>query len=141
MSKTRKLSVRRLHAEGQGVWQLEAFDAPAVLALALVARIGWDRRAAKMLGALEHSMRQLLLAKRELLCLTCDQQFSAAALPVLWLVLTPYCDNPSEAIVHALCGACNGHPSREDRIIEKLRNSLISDLKIMPPPHREPGHA
>jgi hypothetical protein len=48
--------------------------------------------------------------------------------------LTAYADAPSQALMNGLCTACAGSDELTLRIARKYKDSMISDLRIIPEP-------
>jgi len=75
------------------------------------------------------------------LCLLCDNQFSATRRPTLMVLVTAMRDDPCQGIANGLCANCADLPNLPNRVTDKYRQTMISDLRVIPEPHPDPGPA
>jgi hypothetical protein len=137
---TFEADLKQICSEGQGAWQLQAFAPENVLEMLLAARGGNDN-AARWLLLIENTMCTMLKQTPGMLCLLCDYEFDDGRMPTIWLILTALRDDPSRAIINGLCPSCSRQPNLETRIVDKYRDSMIPDLRVIPRPHKQSGHA
>jgi hypothetical protein len=130
---------KRLQDEGQGVFRIEfvqPYDIPSLF-LASGAGNVQATRTAHMVGQF---LKMIATAKPAWLCLLCDTELSPAAPPATIAIMAAHRDDPSAAIVNGICIGCAGKPELEAALLAKYRNSLIPDLRLLPPFSR-PGRA
>jgi hypothetical protein len=131
--------LRQLQSEGQGVFRIEAFHSSDVPALFLASEAG-DIGAIRTAGLIGQFLRMITTARPPALCLLCDNELSPAALPPTILIMTAQRDDPSTAIVNGLCVTCAGKPELEAAVLDTYRDTLIPDLRRLPP-FEAPGRA
>lgn len=125
--------------EGQGVWTFEVIHADQLPEL--VCRGFTDEAAEKLVYLIAQFLEKLWHAKLPGLCLLCDYEFvRALPPPAMFVVLRARIDSPTVAMLNGLCRECAGHVDLADRIVRKYRESVISDIRVIPEPSA-PGHA
>jgi hypothetical protein len=131
-----------MHAEGQGVWDLMIYDPPDVATVMEAARAG-DSYARRTVLMLDSVMRRVRAANPPDLCLTCDHEFTAKAMPRAWVLTHAHRDEPRNAMSSGICAACHArYPGAAllPVVTDVYRRNLISDLRVLSPTS-EPGHA
>jgi hypothetical protein len=124
--------ITQVQAEGQGVFQLEMVRHHDVPGLFLAAAAG-DVRAIQICDLVGQFLRRIAAPGAPILCLLCDNELSPVALPSAILIMSARRDDPSMAIVNGLCAECAGKPDLEAAVLAKYRDSLIPDLRVLPP--------
>jgi hypothetical protein len=130
--------VKQLQREGQGCWRIDVISPKNIPDLADKYLAG-DETAGRLLLLLEGTLRSAEL--RGSLCLLCDYEFSATYRPTSVVLVTAMRDDPSLGIANGLCGVCAALPDLLARITDKYRDTMIPDLRIVAPPHAQPGRA
>lgn len=130
---------RRIQAEGQGVFKIELVPQHDVPNLFLASASG-DGGAMRTADLIIQFLKMITDGRPPPLCLLCDNELSGAALPRTIVIMTPQRDDPTMAILNGLCAGCAGKPELEVAVLAKYRESLIPDLRRLPPFSR-PGRA
>jgi len=131
-------AVKQLQHEGQGCWRLDIVSPLHIPELAAKYLAGGDH-AGRLLIFLEGALRGAELPGT--LCLLCDNQFSATRRPTLMVLVTAMRDDPCQGIANGLCANCADLPNLPNRVTDKYRQTMISDLRVIPEPHPDPGPA
>jgi hypothetical protein len=97
-----------------------------------------DRQARRSLILIENALRSAELPGMR--CLLCDYEFSIKRRPMVLVLLTALHDEPRQGIVNGICPNCAQIDDLQTRIIGKYRQSMITDLHLIPEPHRAEGH-
>ena len=131
-----------MHAEGHGVWDHMIYDPPdaATVREATRSRDSYDRNIVLML---DRMIQDALSASPSTLCLTCDHEFTANAMPRAWVLTHAHRDAPENAMGGGICAACHARwPGSEilSVVTEVYRKHLADDLRVLPP-MSEAGHA
>jgi hypothetical protein len=75
------------------------------------------------------------------LCLLCDYQFTASALPMAVVIITAGIDGPKPAMANGLCSNCALKPNLRDAVLAKYEEGGIVSSPRMLPPISEAGRA
>jgi len=59
----------------------------------------------------------------------------------LMVLVTAMRDDPCQGIANGLCANCADLPNLPNRVTDKYRQTMISDLRVIPEPHPDPGPA
>jgi hypothetical protein len=132
--------IKEMHAEGQGAWQITVITPEEVLRISL-GYIAGDTASMKWFRWIYDLCEQMDKARPPALCLLCDHEFTAQTPPRAFVALTALRDDPTSAIGNGLCPKCAAHPNLMQQIADKYRQSMITDLRVIPAPHPTPGHA
>jgi hypothetical protein len=127
-------ATRRICEEGQGVYQLSLVSALGAAPLFAQA-ISGDSQAAYHLLIVARLLEQIRTAppRSKLMCLLCDNEFSAAALPLAFVIMHARRDDPGMVMGNGICCRCCDASDLQARILDKYREGLISDLRVLPP--------
>jgi hypothetical protein len=132
------------HAEGQGVWELEAIDCQSIPEIMLGAILG-DKRChemAEVVAAIARAIHNPTQGRNHpTLCLTCDTAFTPTSQPPeAFIVVRGANPDGRQLIANVLCEPCHHHPDAKQRVFDRLRRWMIPDLREI---HVSPdaGHA
>ena len=127
--------VRTVEAEGQGVWQMSIY-APDDVAGLLVDTLAGDERAAKTMAMLHGMMGETISANPPRICLTCDNEFTAEAMPHAWVLVHAIGGAAKKSLGNGICAGCHARYPGEALVpvaTEVYRQNMIPDLRILPP--------
>jgi hypothetical protein len=123
-----------IHRIGQGVWELRMYNPTAFLEAALNPALLNDDGF--------HDCRivanaiQQIMHHPGMLCLLCQQTFSAHHLPSRFVILRPSIDairaTPKGActvVGNGICSDCVAQPELPARVVDYYRRNVISDLR------------
>jgi hypothetical protein len=123
---------KRIQAEGQGVFRLDLVRQCDIPGLFLAAASG-DIQAMRTADLIAQYLKMIATACPTALCLLCDNELSPAALPRAIVIMTALRDDPTMAITNGLCVECADKSEIEAAVLAKYRESLIPDLRVLPP--------
>jgi hypothetical protein len=135
--------LKKIHAEGQGVWDL-MMCSPDNMPYMFTEAIMEDGPARRMMDAITNSLQQIAEAPpaRPKLCLTCPTAFKKGTLPLAFVMVHAHHHAPTSAICNGICEAC--YDRHRDKllnvVIDFYRENIVTDLQQLPP-MSEPGHA
>jgi hypothetical protein len=132
--------IKEIHAEGQGAWQIQVITPEDVLRIS-IGYLAGAPAAAKWFPWIYDICEQMDKARPPILCLLCDHEFTPQTPPRAFVAFTAMRDDPRSAIGNGLCPKCAAHPNLTQQIADKYRQNMIPDLRVIPTPHPNPGHA
>jgi len=127
-------SLASIRSQGQGVWKIDILSPENVPDLLLDAAQG-DTLAAHTLKMLFQAIIDLGKRKPPALCLTCSHVFRNKKCPPAAIVLIiAAVDDPHSSIASPLCHACASQDNLTSRVAQKLKETTIPDLRVLPQP-------
>ena len=126
----------QMHAEGQGVWQVEILFPQHIRAML---RSATTSQSLRKLSILDNAISGLRKMQPPAMCLLCDRAFVRDA-PAAFVLLTATIDGPTQALANGLCDDCASQDHLQGRIAEKYKDMMLDDLRVLPTP-AEPGQA
>jgi len=120
-----------IETEAAGVYAVMIVTPQIALEMGAAALEG-NLEAETYMLAIAHCLREIPKRRPRLLCLTCDKEFSAQALPAAFALFHAYRDDAKTALGNGLCDACATKPDLEGRVLAAYKEKLLGDLRVLP---------
>jgi hypothetical protein len=122
-----------IEAEAGGVYALMIVTIETAMEMT-VAAIQGDRQAERYVRAIARCLGEIPKQRPRVLCLTCDNQFSAQTMPGGFVFFHANRDDAKVVAANGLCLACAAHPDVQQRVLAVYRAKLFgNEMRILPP--------
>jgi hypothetical protein len=133
-------AVRQMYEAGQGVYAIEIVGCGDVPDLMLADDAG-SFEARRTVLVIADFLKRIETVQPTALCLLCDYEFTASALPMAVVIITAGIDGPKPAMANGLCSNCALKPNLRDAVLAKYEEGGIVSSPRMLPPISEAGRA
>jgi hypothetical protein len=123
--------LKEMHAEGQGIFQIELIT-PLNVGHLMGKALAGDAAAGRVMVAFAEFLRRVVSTRPATLCLLCDTAFAPGAPPITGVLMTAHRDEPNTGVWNGLCLGCSKKSGLEELICTYYRENAISDLRRLP---------
>lgn len=133
-------ALSRMHAEGDGIWQMQFWSVSEFMTIALVSEEDRVQTMLEWLGDLAEASMKSNRDERPK-CFTCDYVFSKRYGPKTMVAFSAYTNDPDTFIMAGLCRKCasKGHKVVSDSCMQALGEHLPVRLRALDV-HSDVGH-
>jgi hypothetical protein len=121
-------SFKDIQTEGQGVWDFTIIM-PQMMPAFMCDALAGNAHAGHICLGIANTLKQIDVADPRMLCLLCDNEFSADSRPLVFVLLTAHRDDPATGVMTGLCSDCAQKPRLDELIFRYYRENVVPDAR------------